>query len=75
VRTADLAAAELERYRELRDQGFISGLELERRESTLKAQKAQLAPGQTFVTSGVHTLTPGQRVRLYEAPPAVAGKR
>ena len=38
----DLAAAELKRYRELREQGFISGLELERRETTLRAQQAQL---------------------------------
>jgi len=38
----DLAAAELKRYRELRDQGFISGLELERREATLQAQRSQL---------------------------------
>jgi RND family efflux transporter MFP subunit len=47
----DLAAAELKRYRELRDQGFISGLELERRESTLKAQKAQL--DQALAQAGV----------------------
>ena len=38
----DLAAAEFKRYQELRAQGFISGLELERREATLKAQRAQL---------------------------------
>lgn len=38
----ELAAAEFKRYQELRAQGFISGLELERREATLKAQKAQL---------------------------------
>ena len=38
----DLAAAEFKRYKELRDQGFISSIELERREATLKAQKAQL---------------------------------
>jgi RND family efflux transporter MFP subunit len=38
----ELAAAELKRYRELRDQGFISGLELERREATLKVQRSQL---------------------------------
>jgi multidrug efflux pump subunit AcrA (membrane-fusion protein) len=31
-----------------------------------------LSPGQTVVTAGVHTLTPGQKVKLYEAPPAVA---
>ena len=38
----DLAVAELTRYRELRAQGFISGLELERRETALAAQQAQL---------------------------------
>jgi membrane fusion protein, multidrug efflux system len=38
----DLAAAEFKRYKELRDQGFISSIELDRREATLKAQRAQL---------------------------------
>jgi len=38
----ELAAAEFKRYKELRDQGFIGALDLERRETTLKAQKAQL---------------------------------
>ncbi len=38
----DLAAAEFKRYKELRDQGFIGALELDRREATLKAQRAQL---------------------------------
>ena len=33
--------AEYKRYKELRDQGFISGLELERREASLKASRAQ----------------------------------
>ncbi len=37
----DLAALEFKRYQELRDQGFISSLELERRAATLKAAKAQ----------------------------------
>ncbi|HRD95705.1 MAG TPA: efflux RND transporter periplasmic adaptor subunit [Rubrivivax sp.] len=37
-----LAQAEFKRYQELRSQGFISALELERRETGLKAQKAQL---------------------------------
>lgn len=37
----ELAAAEVKRYRELREQGYISGLELDRRETTLLAQKAQ----------------------------------
>ena len=38
----ELAAAEFKRYKELRDQGFIGALDLERREATLKAQKAVL---------------------------------
>ncbi len=37
-----LAAAEFKRYQDLRAQGFISALELERRETALLAQKAQL---------------------------------
>jgi membrane fusion protein, multidrug efflux system len=38
----DLAAADFKRYKELRDQGFIGAMELDRREATLKAQRAQL---------------------------------
>jgi membrane fusion protein, multidrug efflux system len=38
----ELAAAEFKRFEELRGQGFISALELERRQTTLKAQLAQL---------------------------------
>jgi multidrug efflux system membrane fusion protein len=38
----DLAAAEVKRFRELRDQGFISAIELERRETTLQSQRSQL---------------------------------
>jgi membrane fusion protein, multidrug efflux system len=38
----ELAAAEFKRYKELREQGFIGALELDRREATLKAAKAQL---------------------------------
>ena len=30
-----------------------------------------LSPGQTVVTAGVHTLTPGQKVKLYAEPGAV----
>ena len=37
----DLAAADFKRYKELKDQNFISGAELERRETTLKAAQAQ----------------------------------
>jgi membrane fusion protein, multidrug efflux system len=37
-----LAAAELKRYKELKDQGFISGVELDRRETNLLAARSQL---------------------------------
>ncbi len=42
----DLAAADLKRFSALKDQGFISGAELERRESTLRAAQAQLEQAQ-----------------------------
>lgn len=42
----DLAAADFKRFKELRDQNFISGAELERREATLKAGQAQLEQAQ-----------------------------
>ena len=38
----DLAAADLKRYQSLRDQGFISSAELERRSAALKGAQAQL---------------------------------
>ncbi len=38
----DLAAADFKRYKELRDKDFISGAELERRETILKSAQAQL---------------------------------
>ena len=37
----DLAAADLKRYQGLKDQNFISGADLERRETTFKAAQAQ----------------------------------
>jgi RND family efflux transporter MFP subunit len=42
----DLAAADFKRFKELRDQNFISGAELERREASLKAAQAQLEQAQ-----------------------------
>ncbi len=47
----DLAAADAKRYRELKEQNFISGAELERRESTLKAAQAQLDQAQAQLQS------------------------
>ena len=43
----DLAAADFRRYKELKDQNFISGAELERRDATLKAAQAQLQQAQS----------------------------
>jgi RND family efflux transporter MFP subunit len=42
----DLAAADYKRYQTLREQNFISGAEVERRASTLKAAQAQLDQAQ-----------------------------
>ena len=47
----DLAAADFKRYKELRDQNFISGAELERRDTTLKAAQAQLDQAQAQLNS------------------------
>ena len=47
----DLAAADLKRFKELREQGFISGAELERREAALKAAHAQLDQAQAQLGS------------------------
>ena len=42
----DLAAADFKRYAALKEQSFISGAELERRETTLKAAQAQVDQAQ-----------------------------
>ena len=47
----DLALADLKRYRELKAQNFISGAELERRETTYKAAQAQLEQAQAQQSS------------------------
>ena len=47
----DLAAADLKRYRELRAQNFISGAELERRETTYKSAQAQFEQAQAQLAS------------------------
>jgi len=46
ITNRDLAAADFKRFKELRDQNFISGAELERREASLKAAQAQLDQAQ-----------------------------
>ncbi|MEO6623576.1 MAG: efflux RND transporter periplasmic adaptor subunit [Burkholderiaceae bacterium] len=38
----DLAAADVKRYRDLKEQNFVSGIELDRREATYKAAAAQV---------------------------------
>ncbi|MDH4418463.1 MAG: efflux RND transporter periplasmic adaptor subunit [Acidovorax sp.] len=47
----DLAAADLKRYQALKDQNFISGAELERREATLKAAQATLDQARAQLSS------------------------
>ncbi|MBC7379238.1 MAG: efflux RND transporter periplasmic adaptor subunit [Burkholderiaceae bacterium] len=47
----DLAAGDYKRYAALKDQNFISGAELERRDTTLKAAQAQLAQAQAQLSS------------------------
>lgn len=47
----DLAAADFKRFQALREQNFISGAELERRETTLKAAQAQLEQAQAQLAS------------------------
>ncbi|MBC7917955.1 MAG: efflux RND transporter periplasmic adaptor subunit [Rhodoferax sp.] len=42
----DLAAADYKRYKDLREQNFISGAELERRDAALKSAQAQLDQAQ-----------------------------
>ena len=51
VTNRDLAAADFKRYKELRDQNFISGAELERRDSALKAAQAQFDQAQAQSSS------------------------
>ncbi len=46
----DLALADFNRFKSLRDQNFISGAELERREAALKAAQAQLDQAQAQFT-------------------------
>lgn len=47
----DLAAADFKRFQALREQNFISGAELERRETALKAAQAQLEQAQAQLAS------------------------
>jgi multidrug efflux system membrane fusion protein len=51
VTNRDLAQADYKRFKELKDQNFISSAELERRETTLKAAQAQLDQAQAQLAS------------------------
>lgn len=57
--------AEFKRYKELRDQGFISGLELERREAGLKAARGQAE--QARAQAGVQSNQAGYAVLMADA--------
>ena len=59
-RPTTLAAAELKRYQELRDQGFISGLELERRETDAAGAAGAARPGPR---AGQRAGQPGRAMR------------
>lgn len=67
----DLSEAEFKRYKELRDQGFISGLELERRETALKAARA--AAQQVRAQAGVQGNQAGYAVLSADAAGIVTG--
>ena len=64
----DLAAADFKRYKELRDKEFISGAELERRESVLKAAQSQLDQAQAQLSAQRNQLTYS---KLYADKPGV----
>jgi RND family efflux transporter MFP subunit len=66
-----LSEAEFKRYKELRDQGFISGLELERRDAALKASRAQAE--QARAQAGVQSNQAGYAVLVADVPGVVTG--
>ena len=51
VANRDLAAADFKRFKDLREQNFISAAELERRDANLKAAQAQLDQAQAQVSA------------------------
>ena len=65
------AEADFKRYRDLKDQGFISGAELERRETTLKVAQAQLA--QARAQSGVQGNQAGYSALTADAGGVITG--
>lgn len=58
--------AEFKRYKDLREQGFISGLELERRETALKAARSQAE--QAAAQAGVQSNQAGYAVLVADVP-------
>jgi RND family efflux transporter MFP subunit len=66
---AEQAEADFRRFRELRDQGFISAAELERRETSLKAARAQFE--QARAQAGVQGNQAGYARLLAPAPGVV----
>lgn len=67
----DQAQADYRRFKELRDQGFISSAELERRETALKAAKAQLE--QALAQSSVQGNQAGYAVLVADAGGVITG--
>jgi membrane fusion protein, multidrug efflux system len=67
----DLAAADFKRFKDLRDQNFISAAELERRETTLKA--AQAALNQSRALTQVQTNQAGYAVLVSDVAGVVTG--
>ncbi len=67
----DQTAADFKRFKELRDQGFISSAELERRETALKAAQAQL--DQARAQAGVQGNQAGYTTLVADADGVITG--
>ncbi len=67
----DQSVADYRRFKELRDQGFISSADLERRDTTLKASKAQL--DQARAQSSVQGNQAGYAVLAADASGVITG--
>jgi RND family efflux transporter MFP subunit len=65
------AAADYKRFKDLRDQGFISAAELERRETALTSAKAQL--DQAKAQAGVQTNQAAYATLVADAPGVITG--
>ncbi|MED5619268.1 efflux RND transporter periplasmic adaptor subunit [Ideonella sp. BN130291] len=67
----DQTAADYKRFKDLRDQGFISAAELERRDTALKAAKAQL--DQARAQAGVQVNQTAYATLVADAPGVITG--